>query len=752
MIRTFLLTGMAAVLPALLSAPAAAQNSETAESPAIPTPPVDAALPEIEPVIPDAEFEELVPEFDPGSDPELDRPLETIEEFERRLADEEVAAQAAENGEGQAAGTRLDDGVAVEAVADAPLGDAQLLAPLEPLDSFVAEPVSVASEDTGSATEVRYRVELEGLEEADEQTDISMRGLFAEHSTLEEGGGRAANSSQVYARLRDDAELLRTVLESEGWYDASITTRIEAASDDRPGALLALLRTQPGKRFTFESITIEAEPTQPEGLIEKYLALRPGEPIVAERVEAAEAQVGLMLTRDGYPFATVGERDILLDRATATGNYTLPVDVGPRARIGSIRSAGDGTFDSRHLAVLARFERGELYDSRDLDDLNKALVATGLFSAVSAKPVRTGEGAGDGTEYVDIEVEQQAGPPRTIAARVGYATGQGLRAEGSWTHRNLFPPEGALIVSGSLGTQEQGLRVAFKRSNAGRRDRTFQLSAEALRSDYAAIDAYTGRLAVLWSYDSTPIWRKTLTYAYGGQVLVSAEEDYDLALAEQRRRTFYIAGLTGEIGLDLTDDLLDPTRGFRLKALVEPEASIEDGFTPYARARIDASGYFGIGEKLVFAGRIGLGSIQGIDRFDLAPSRRFYSGGGGSVRGFGYQTLGPQVSVPNPDYDASDPEENDPQFINRPLGGRSFNEASAEIRYRFGDFGVAAFVDAGQAYEGAFPEFSDLRFGAGVGVRYYTNFGPMRIDVATPLDRRPGEEWLNVYVSIGQAF
>lgn len=747
-----MLTGIAAVLPALLSAPVAAQESLASELPAIPAPPAGAGLPEIEPVIPDAEFDDLVPEFDPGSDPELDRPLETIEEFERRLADEAAAATATGNGEGQVAVERLNDGIEQEEIADAPLGDPELLAPLEPLDSFVAEPVVVAREDTAPAAEVRYHVELEGLDEADEQTDISLRDLFAEHSTLEEGDGRAANSSQVYARLRDDAELLRTVLESEGWYDPSITTRIEAAPDGQAGALLALLQTEPGKRFTFGRIAIEAERTQPEGLIEKYLSLRPGEPIVAQRVEAAEAQVGLMLTREGYPFATVGERDILLDRATATGDYTLPVDVGPKARFGSIRSIGKEAFDARHIAVLARFERGELYDSRDMDDLNKALVATGLFSAVSARPVRTGEDAGDGTEYVDIEVDQQAGPPRTIAARVGYATGQGFRAEGSWTHRNLFPPEGALIVSGSLGTQEQGVRVTFKRSNAGRRDRTFQLSAEALRSDYAAIDAYTGRLAVLWSYDSTPIWRKTLTYAYGGQVLVSAEDDYDLLLAEQRRRTFYIAGLSGEVGLDFTDDLLDPAKGFRVKALVEPEASIEDGFAPYARARIDASGYLPIGEKLVIAGRIGLGTIQGIDRFDLAPSRRFYSGGGGSVRGFGYQTLGPQVPVPNPDYDPSDPDENDPEFINRPLGGRSFNEASAEVRYRFGDFGVAAFVDAGQAYESTFPEFSDLRFGVGVGVRYYTNFGPMRIDVATPLNRRPGEEWLNVYVSIGQAF
>lgn len=104
------------------------------------------------------------------------------------------------------------------------------------------------------------------------------------------------------------------------------------------------------------------------------------------------------------------------------------------------------------------------------------------------------------------------------------------------------------------------------------------------------------------------------------------------------------------------------------------------------------------------------------------------------MRGFGYQKLGPL----------------DP--AGDPLGGRSLNEGAAELRYRFGDFGVVGFVDAGQSYESTLPRLSDLRFGAGLGVRYYTNFGPMRIDVATPLNRRAGENRFNLYVSIGQAF
>lgn len=722
------------------------------------SPPEDAvpgvALPHVEAVIPDEEFEALVPEFDPGDDFELDRPLESIEEFERRLAQEQAGPQEhdKEGGDGAGTGAPSTDSSAVGALATVPLGDGQLLAPLEPLDQFVADPVATGGEAVAGTADIRYRVELSGLGRLDRENAADMRDLFRSLSTLEDGGGKAANHSQVYARLTEDALLLRAILESEGWYEPGITTRIDTAAGEGEAALTAILDVDPGTRYSFERIVISASPTVPETLIADNMPLKPGAPIVAQDVEAAEARVALVLPRNGYPFAQLGARDIVLDRATGTGVYTLPVDIGPRARIGAVRSSGKEAFGVGHVARLARFERGELYDSRDIDDLNRALLATGLFSTVSAKPVRTGESAGDGTEYVDIEVEQNAGPPRTIALRAGYATGEGFRAHGNWTHRNLFPPEGALIVGATLGTQEQGVSAIFRRSNAGRRDRTFQLVAEATRSNYAAIDAYTGRVAVLWSYDTTPIWRKKLTYAFGAQWLVSAEDDYDFDLGDRRRRTFYIAGLNGELGLDLTDDLLDPRRGFRLKTLIEPEASVEAGFHPYVRSRIDLSGYYPVTDGLVVAGRIGFGSIQGIDRFDLAPSRRFYSGGGGSVRGFGYQHLGPQVLVPNPAYDPDDPEETDPPMIERPLGGRSFNEASLELRYRFGDFGVAAFVDAGQAYEAAMPRFDKLRFGAGIGARYYTNFGPFRIDLATPLDRQPGEAWLNVYVSIGQAF
>ncbi|MFA7601460.1 MAG: BamA/TamA family outer membrane protein [Novosphingobium sp.] len=744
---------IAASLAAAVALPAQAQDQQAQDQPAaqadappeagklaVPAPPAGAELPAVDPIMADDAFNKAIPSLDVADDPELDRPLESVEAFERAMAAKQAGARPEEAQAPPAGNPALADGTRTEQIGDAPVGDDELNKPLPPLDQFEVETIRFAETaekaQNGKAAEIAYRIRIDGLEKADAETDKNLRDMFDDLSALRAGRGKATNAAMISARLTEDRVLLERILASEGWHGARVRTQVDRGEGAAAnGALTAVLEVTPGKRYVLDMIAVQAEPTLPPDLIRRNLALSIGDPIVAERVLAAEAQVAVALPQHGYPFAEIGERDVLLDRETGKGDYTLPVTVGPRGRFGDFTTDGDMAFDARHVGVLARFRRGELFDSRKIDDLRQAMVATGLFSSVAVEPQRTGQPAGeDGSEYVTVAVTQDAGPPRTIAGTAGYGTGQGLRAEATWTHRNMFPPEGALIVRGVAGTQEQGAGVTFRRSNAGRRDRTFELTAEALHSDYEAYNAYTGRLAARISRDSTPLWQKKLTFSAGVQLLATGEEDYDFAAGKRQRRTFYIAGLSGQLGIDRSDDLLNPTRGFRVTALVEPEGSLESGFHPYVRARLDASGYYPVGQNIVVAGRVRLGTIQGAERDAIAPSRRFYAGGGGSVRGFGYQELGPL----------------DPG--GKPMGGRSVNEAAAEVRYRFGNYGVVAFVDVGQSYESTIPRFSDLRTGVGIGGRFYTNFGPLRLDVATPLGRRPGEPKIAVYVSIGQAF
>ncbi|KQM18172.1 hypothetical protein ASE73_08065 [Sphingomonas sp. Leaf24] len=679
-------------------------------------------------IVPDPEFDAALPSLSG----DINAPLEPMSGFDAPASPTPQTTAPARPAPPTAPATEA--AVPAETLPDAVLPEAPELAqPLPPLSSFDVTPVEVAGTDDKRAVEIRYDTVVRGLDEIDGAAQ------FKALSSLQEGKGKAANATMVQARAREDEQLAIRIMRAKGYYDGTATSAIENPPGERIRAIVTAI---PGKQFTLGSIRIDTQPTVPPNLVQRELPLKVGDPVDAERIQAAEANVSLKLPQQGYPFVEVGQRDILLDDTAYTGAYTLPVTTGPRSSFGTYSTTGKLAFDADHVGVLARFKQGELYDNRKVDDLRAALVSTGLFSSVSVEPQRTGQLAPDGTELVNLLVRQDAGPARTLAGEGGYGTGQGIRLEGSWTHRNLFPPEGALIVRGVAGTQEQGAGVTFRRSNAGRRDRTFQILANVSRNNYDAFEAFTGTLGIRWSYDSTPIWQKRFTYAYGAELIGTNEDTYDFDVGGRRRKTYGIAALPLFAGFDTSDNLLNPTKGFRVKLNVSPEASVQGAVRPYGRFMVEGTGYYPIGESIVIAGRARAGSIQGIARDDLAPSRRYYAGGGGSVRGFGFQELGPRT--PEVDEDGNN--------LNRPIGGRSLNEFAIEARYRFGNFGIVPFLDAGQVYESSLPKGSDLRFGAGIGGRFYTNFGPLRVDVATPIARRPGESKIALYISIGQAF
>ncbi|WP_419815887.1 BamA/TamA family outer membrane protein [Glacieibacterium sp.] len=607
--------------------------------------------------------------------------------------------------------------------------DPALGTPLVPLAGAAAETPPAISTTDAPAPDIRYRVTLEGL------AKVGLEARFKALSALLSKGRKAGNAAQVSARADEDKALAERLLRSEGYFDAVAST-VVGPVPDKDGQLPVALTATPGPRYALGSITITGAAPEPRGFALEALELKTGDPIVAADVEGGEARIALRLPERGYPFVVVGQRDILLDGATHVGDYTLPLTPGRKARFGGFRIAGDEVFDARHIALLPRFKAGQIYDSRQLDDLRQALVGTSLLSGVAVRPVATGVVAEDGTEVVDLEVNQTKGPWRVLAGGLGYGTGEGFKATGSWTHRNLFPPEGALTVSAVAGTQEQSVNAQFRRSNAGQRDRAFQIGTSVARQRFDAYNAETFNLNSSLSRSSTPTWQKRWTWSLGGELIASRETAFDAARADRDRGTYFIAALPLQLGYDRSNSLLDPTKGFRLTARVSPEAQkrTSGGFQSYGRGLFEASGYFPISDAFVLAGRARLGSIVGAPRDDIAPSRRLYAGGGGSVRGFGYQQLGPR--------DAD----------NNPLGGRSLTEFGAEVRYRFGNFGVVPFLDAGRVGEKSMPSISGMRYGAGIGGRYYTNFGPMRVDIATPLGRRPGEARVALYISIGQAF
>ena len=567
--------------------------------------------------------------------------------------------------------------------------------------------------------EWRYTVLLDG---APKDPAHQVRTRFQELSVLRKNETQPANLAQINRRARDDIALLRDLLRADGYYAADIDSRIEAVGE----RLAVTLRVTPGPLYRFDQIRVTG--LDADDSLGRAFKLAPADPVDADAVTQAQAALKIALGNQGYPFAQVPDPDIRIDHDLQSASLDLTVASGGTRLFGAIIPQGnDLPFGAQHTAGLARFKPGQLYRQADVDDLRRAVIATGLVSSAQVEP-REGSVAGT----ADIIVTTTPAPVRTIAGELGYGTGEGIRASASWTHRNLIRPEGAVTFASIVGTREQSVSGALRMNNWRRRDQLLNAGVAVSNARRTAYDARTLQIGANIERQTNLLWQKQWTWNAGFELLASDERD---SVGQGfGRRTYFIAALPALLAYDGSDDLLDPRRGFRLTARLSPEVSLQGAAFSYARAQVDASAYLPVSQGTTLAGRIRLASINGARNFNIAPSRRYYAGGGGSVRGYSYQAVGPRDQFGDP------------------TGGRSLTEFSLEARIRRGAFGFVPFLDGGNIYTGSLPSFQGLRLGAGLGVRYFSSFGPIRVDVATPINRRTGETPIGVYVSLGQAF
>ena len=594
-------------------------------------------------------------------------------------------------------------------------------------------PVAAKGKKAPAATDVagalRYTVEVEGLSSVGGSEEL-LRS-FRQQSTLEAERKDPANAAQIGRRADADSDLLTELLRSQGYYDAAVDARTERSGD----ALRVILTADPGVQYRFASVELPGlEAAGPDAArLRDVFAVKAGDPVIASDVIAAGAALTTALGEEGFAGAKLGEQVVEVNHQTHLATLSLPVNPGPIARFGVIRVSGKPPFGAHHVGIIARFKPGDQFQRSKIDDLRRALIQTTLVANADIKLVPV-----QGGRVVDVDVRLEPAPSHTIAGDIGYGTGQGALVEATWTDRNFFNPEGALTLRGIAGTMEQLGGIEFRRSNFLQRDQTLDIQATASHQKFDAYEAKTILLDGHIERLSNFIWQKKWTWSYGAQLLATDENGVFSPNGDKDTRTFFIAALPVTLGYDGSDSLLDPTRGFRLSGWVSPEYSGHGQSLTYIRSQIDASAYRPVSDSVVVAGRIRLGTIVGASSFDLAPSRRFYSGGGGSVRGYGYQQLGPKDAVGDP------------------VGGRGLAEFALEARIRLkqfgGNFGVVPFLDGGSLTTDALPGSGKWRFAVGAGLRYYSTFGPIRIDLGVPLERQKGDGPVAVTVSLGQAF
>ncbi|MDP5103178.1 MAG: BamA/TamA family outer membrane protein [Erythrobacter sp.] len=563
---------------------------------------------------------------------------------------------------------------------------------------------------------------------------------------------------QVAARARADEVLLDNILRNYGYYGGDIVRQLSGgrrarddadasdsgeASDiaDEPSVRFDIL---PGTRYKFGRINLGALPTLAEPDASRLIAafgIQPGDPIYADRIAEREIELRVALGESGYPFALVNEPELLIDHARAEGDLTLDVQPGGKYVFGSVISTDPQFLSSRHLARIARFDPGDVFQQSLEVDLRRAIIATGLVSSVTITPRETSAPQNGDPGEVALDIGFERAPLRTIAGAIGYGTEDGFKLEGRWEHRNLFPPEGALRLRGILGTREALASVGVRRNNFKGRDQVLTVDLFASDITTQAVDSRGFGLRGTFEKVSNLLFQKPLSWQLGGELLYTDERNRNVRIAPGGvvpRQAFLIGGLFGSVTLDASDDLLDPTQGYRATIFLAPEAARSQGSeTFYLRGQADGSAYRSLGAT-VLAGRVRAATIQGAAAGDIAPSRRLYGGGGASVRGYGFQGIGPRDDLGNP------------------TGGASLVEFALEARVPTPLFGgaieVVPFIDAGSVARGSTPDFGDIRFGAGVGIRYKTTFGPIRVDVATPINPTAFDSPVVVYVSLGQAF
>ena len=545
-----------------------------------------------------------------------------------------------------------------------------------------------------------------------------------------------AHKAQVTAALR-----------SRGFYGATVAATIAGQPVDDPAALDAI-EAQPENQPVHVAFAVETGPVYKIGNIDieaagrgaplpaidrTKLNLAPGQPADSAAILAAQAAVLQQLQAKTYALAALNKREVVVDHATHEVHVTYLFDEGPPAKMGTVSFAGTEHVKTSFLQRRVPFAQGEPYDPAKVQGLRDSLTGLGVFSAVRVKPATQLNDRGE--LPIDVELIDRA--QRTIGFGVAYETQLGASVNAYWMHRNLFGEAESLRLSGEVNHIGQGsltdlgfaFNAAFRKPDWWLRGQDLTAQASVLSEILPAYD----RQAVLLGIG--------LERAFSPQLRGKAGLTGEFSTIERNgvSQSYRLLGVPLGLTLDRTNNVFDPSRGFRLALNLTPYFDVGNLSDQFVSIRATGSTYFDFSDsgRSVLAARASFGVIPNVQLNDIPPDKLFYAGGGGSVRGFAYQSAGPRDAYLNP------------------LGGASVVEGSLEFRQRIGaSWGAVAFIDAGSAYTPVWPDFYSMapRVGTGVGARYYTDFGPIRVDVGVPLNPRSGDASFGLYVSLGQSF
>ncbi|WP_417514626.1 autotransporter assembly complex protein TamA [Minwuia sp.] len=572
---------------------------------------------------------------------------------------------------------------------------------------------------------VQYSATIEGLDEDPDIREIAR--AVANVFTLQDRG--APSVAGLERRAEQDIELILRVLTAEAYYDATVEARVVPDGADRQRVIFDV-ETGPLYRIGEVRIDLveEGENKPEQAALVAASKLEAGTPARGEAIVEAEAAVVVYLQRNGFPDADFVDRKAVAQKDDATLDVTSTFNSGPFVTFGNLDIDPESSLEPDYIRGLIPWKEGETYNQKKVDEFQSSLKSTGLFDTVSIRPAETAGSEPDGSKR-DLALKVENGKQRSVGGSLRYDTDQGPGVRLFWRHRNLFGEAEDFRAEADASLDEQKLTfgITRPRSPSARWTSSESLTLRRLDDDAFEEESATVRKGL----DQ----KRGAGWTIGGSIEASAS----LVETDFSDDTAYLLGLPLYVKRDRTNDPLDATRGYRFVLNAGPYVGLNNGeFIQFGVIGGGGSVYFPlIGEnRLVLAMRTQVTSIPSRNLDDIPVNQRLFAGGGASVRGYEFQSISPTNNA------------------NDLTGGRFLNENSIEFRLRLGEsFGVVAFADTGLVEEEPFPSFAEkLNVGVGGGFRYYSPVGPIRFDLAFPLDRRNGDNIFEFYISLGQSF
>src|ERR1700722_4238647 len=571
----------------------------------------------------------------------------------------------------------------------------------------------------------------------------------------------------LIARARSDTDRLKTALESFGYYESHVTININGLPLTDPSlgeALTALPQGSSarvavsfslGTLYHLRRIDIDGEVPPPINARET-LGLSSGQPAVAATVLAGGAHLLSAMQEQGYAFAQV-DAPVAYEAADAPVlDVSFHVVAGAKVRIGEIHVEG---LQRVHESLVRRrllLHSGEIYKPSAIEAARHDLLGMNVFSQVSVQVGSKADESGD----VPITFKLRERLRHSINLSAAYSSDLGGSGGVSWPVRNVFGNAEQLSVAANLtnlgGSDTTGTgydtSVKYLIPDFLHRDQSLQFAVSAIKQQLQAYDQTAQTASVTLSRKLSSVWTvsaglsatdETILQVInvtekppGSGVFVPDSAKFDYTLIAVPFKVVYDS-------TNLPTALEDPRHGFRGSLTLTPTLAIGHPNATFLISTLSIATYFDLNNLLpiapgrsVLAARALAGVAEGAGELSLPPDQRFYAGGTSTIRGYGYQLVGPMF--PNTD---------------NPTGGTAITTGGLEFRQRlYTNWGFVAFVDAGQVSASLKPLPDDIRVGAGAGVRYYTPIGPIRFDLAVPVDRRAGEDSFEVYIGLGQAF